>query len=119
MAYEYIQSELKKLSELKKRCKEISETEFWESMEFAPIKRMGFSDGPGAVFQGEPQDLRVCSVSNEEVYTRNAHFVVKTATGVSTYYRVVDPITLEEFKAMCEVIIPRVGVCDGGYGRDL
>ena len=61
------------------QCSELSESEFWDDMIFAPIKRMGFSDGPGAVFHGEPYDDRTCPVSKERTTTHLAHFVVKDA----------------------------------------
>jgi hypothetical protein len=103
----------------KRHCKKISYREFWDSMNFAPIKRMGFSDGPGAMFHSEPYETRICSVTGKAAETRWAHFVVKNAKGEPEYYEGVDNITLEEFKAMCEIVIPGVGPCSGGYGKDL
>src|SRR5262245_50617074 len=75
------------------QCSEISESEFWDDMMFAPIKRMGFSDGPGAVFHGEPYDYRTCPISRERTATRMAHFVVKDAAANSHFYRWNEPVT--------------------------
>ena len=98
---------------------EISESEFWDDMIFAPIKRMGFSNGPGAVFHGEPYDYRTCPISRERTVTRMAHFVVKDGAAIPHYYRWNEPVTLEEFKALCASIIPGVGPCEMGWGQDL
>jgi hypothetical protein len=103
----------------KAKCEKLSREEFFEAMVFPPIKRMGFEDGPGAVFHGEPWNFRVCSVTKKLTKTRNAHFVIKDENGEPEYFRVIDPITLEEFKAMCEIVIPGVGPCALGWGRDL
>jgi hypothetical protein len=97
----------------------ISRKAFWESMYFAPIKRMGYSKGPGAMFHGEPHTLRCCRVTGENVYTRMAHFVLATADEEGAYYECRENVTLEEFKAMCACIIPGTGPCEGGYGKDL
>jgi hypothetical protein len=85
---------------------------------FTPIKRMGYSDGPGAVFHGEACDIRTCRVTGEMVKTRSAHFALKTADGQSAYYQHREPVTLEEFKALCAHIIPGTGPCAWGYGED-
>jgi hypothetical protein len=103
----------------RQQCTEISEEEFWGDMVFAPLKRMGFCDGPGAVFHGEPYNWRNCDISKEKVKTRLAHFVVKDADRKPHYYRWNERITLEEFKALCTVIIPNVGPCAMGWGARL
>jgi len=101
------------------QCSEISESEFWDDMIFAPIKRMGFSDGPGAAFHGEPFDDQTCPISKELTTTHLAHFVVKDAAANAHFYRWNEPVTLEEFKALCAIIIPGVGPCGMGWGQDL
>ena len=88
---------------------------------FAPIKRMGFSNGPGAVFHGEPYGHRLCKVTGQLAESMSsAHVVLATPDGEGAYYEYRgEDITLEEFKEMCSRIIPGVGPCDMGYGKDL
>jgi hypothetical protein len=101
------------------QCTEISEAEWWDDMMFPPIKRMGFSNGPGASFHGERYDYRICAITGVTASTRLAHFAVQNAAGNSHYYRWNDYITLEEFKALCTVIIPNTGPCSLGWGWQL
>jgi hypothetical protein len=82
----------------KGKCEKISYKEFWDDMVFAPIKRIGFSDGPGAVFHGEPYNLRICLITNKNTTTHTAHFVVKNTDGEPEYYRLIDLITLRTYK---------------------
>ena len=57
---------------------EISEAEFWdESCGFAPIKRMGFSNGPGASFGGEAWRLRNSGLTGRLAASHIAHFVIR------------------------------------------
>jgi hypothetical protein len=80
---------------------------------------MGYSDGPGASLDSEPCNERVCAVTGQRDKTYDAYFVVKDETGKSRYYRRRNPITLAEFKALCETVIPGTGPCSWGYGKDL
>jgi hypothetical protein len=98
----------------------ISEEEFWDAMMYAPIKRMGYSNGPGAVFHGEPYCERVCRVTGQITQSMSsAHFVLKTPDGKGAFYEYDGDVTLEEFKDMCRRIIPGVGPCGWGLGKDL
>jgi hypothetical protein len=101
------------------KLNEITEAEFWSAMELPPILRLGWRDGPGGVFHDEPYSHRICSIAMAKATTHDANFVLKDEMGVSRFYAVVDPLTLEEFKALCAVVIPGVGVCAMGYGRNL
>jgi hypothetical protein len=99
---------------------EISEAEFSdESCAFAPIKRMGFSNGPGTSFGGEPWGLRNFGVTGPLAASHIAHFVIRDASDWPAFFSVNEPVTSEEFKALCAVIIPGIGPCAMGYGEHL
>jgi hypothetical protein len=103
-----------------KGCREISERTFWfECCELPPLKRMGYSGGPGASLGREPCNTRICSVTGQPDKTYGAHFVVRGDNDKPRYYRASKNVTLAEFKAMCEIIIPGTGPCSWGYGKDL
>jgi hypothetical protein len=81
--------------------------QFWdESCAFAPIKRMGFSNGPGPSFGGEPWRLRNSGVIGRLAASHSANFVIQDASDRPRFFSVNEPITLEEFKALCAAIIP-------------
>jgi hypothetical protein len=98
---------------------EISEAEFWdESCAFAPIKRMGFSNGPGASFGGEPWRLRNSGVTGRLAASHIANFVIRDASDRPRFFSVNQPVTLEEFKAL-RGHHPGIGPCAMGYGEHL
>ena len=83
------------------------EAEFWdESCAFATIKRMGFSNGPGASFGGEPWRLRSSGVTGRLAASNIVNFVIRDASDRPRFFSVNEPVTLEEFKARCAAIIP-------------
>ena len=85
---------------------EISEAEFCdESCAFAPIKRMGFSNGPGASFGDEPWRLRNSGVTGRLAASHIANFVIRDASDRPRFFSVNEPVTLEEFKALCAAIV--------------
>jgi hypothetical protein len=99
---------------------EISEAEFWdESCAFAPIKRMGFSNGPGASFGGEPWRLRNFGVTGRLAASHIAHFVIRDASDRPASSASTNPSPFEEFKPLCAAIIPGIGSCAMGYGEHL
>src|SRR5262249_40225227 len=83
-------------------------------------KRMGFCDGPGAnLYEHECFDgSRTCSITNGLTTTQRAHFIIRDA-GDTPHYFFCGDITLAEFKALCELILPGVGPCAEGWGADL
>ena len=86
---------------------QISEAEFWDkSCAFAPIKPMGFSNGPGASFGGEAWRLRNSGLTGRLAASHIAHFVVRDASDRPRFFSVNEPVTLEEFKALCAAISP-------------
>ena len=104
---------------------EISEAEFWdESCAFAPIKRMGFSNGPGASFGGEPWRLRNSGVTGRLAASHIANFVIRDASDRPRFFSVNEPVTLEEFKALCAAIVlasdraPWVTASISKFGRE-
>ena len=97
---------------------EISEAEFWdESRAFAPIKRMRFSNGPGASFGCEPWRLRNSGVTGRLAASHIANFVIRADR--PRFFSVNEPVTLEEFKALCAAIVPGIGPRAMGYGEHL
>jgi hypothetical protein len=73
---------------------EISEAGFCdESCAFAPIKRMGFSNGPRASFGGEPWRLRNSGVTGCLAASHIAHFVIRDASDRPRFFSVNEPVT--------------------------
>jgi len=98
---------------------EISENEFWENMCLPPLLRLGNPDGPGAFINSEPWNLRRCAVTGKMDYTYSVGVVLKSADGNSQFYEHDEPMTLNEFKAFCDRVMPGVGVCSWGWGAEL
>jgi hypothetical protein len=48
-----------------------------------------------------------------------AHFVIRDASDRPRFFSINEPVTLEEFKALCAAIIPGIGPCATGYGEHL
>jgi hypothetical protein len=98
----------------------ILKAEFWEGVsELPPLLRMGYSGGPGAFILSEPWDTRRCAVTGKDDYTYGVYVVLKGADGASQFFRHREPLTLFEFKALCDRIMPGVGVCGFRWGAEL
>jgi hypothetical protein len=65
-----------------------------------PIKRVGFSNRPGASFGGEPWHLQNSGVTGRLAVSQITHFVIRDASGRPRFSSVNEPVTLEEFKAL-------------------
>ena len=92
---------------------EISEEEFWDNVNvLPPLLRLGYSDGPGAFISSEPWELRRCTVTGKTDYTYSVS-VVLDVEGKSQFFKHNKPMTINEFMALCDRIMPGVGVCDG------
>jgi hypothetical protein len=99
---------------------EISEEEFWDNVNSTPpILRLGGRDGPGAFINSEPWDLRRCAVTGKLDYTYVVNVVLKNADGKPQFFQHDEPHTLNDFKALCDHIMPGVGVCGMGWGAEL
>ena len=85
---------------------EIPEAEVWDgNCAFAPIECMEFSNGPGVSFGGEPWRLRNSGATGC-LASHIAHFVIRDASDRPRFFSVNEPVTLEEFKALCAAISP-------------
>jgi hypothetical protein len=101
-----------------------------------PLIRLGCSNGPGAILCSEPSGERICAVTGKLDYSYTAWFVVEDPSvdnfGMFTdegreigednrhsrYYVHNEDLTLHEFKALCDQIMPGVGVCGMGWGSE-
>jgi hypothetical protein len=97
---------------------EISREEFWENVNAVPpLLRLGDPDGPGAFINSEPWNLRRCAVTGMMDNTYGVSVVLKNTEGRTQFFQHDDPITINEFKAFCNRVMPGVGVCAMGLGR--
>jgi hypothetical protein len=86
---------------------EIPEAEVWDgNCAFAPIECMEFSNGPGVSFGGEPLRLRNFGVTGPSPRPNPGIFVIRDASDRPRFFSVNEPVTLEEFKALCAAISP-------------
>jgi hypothetical protein len=99
---------------------EISHDEFWDNVgRLTPLLRLGDPDGPGAFINSEPWDLRRCAVTDRMDNTYRVSVVLKGADGEPQFFQHDEPLTLNEFKALCDRIMPGVGVCGMRWGANL
>ncbi len=104
---------------IRKDMVEITRDEFWHNVNVVPpLLRLGYSDGPGAFMCSEPSDERLCAVTGKLDYDYSVTVILEVGDTLR-YYEHVSPLTLNEFMALCERIMPGVGVCDMGWGREL
>ena len=80
--------------------------------------RLGYSDGPGAFISSEPWELRRCTVTGKTDYTYSVS-VVLDVEGKSQFFKHNKPMTINEFMALCDRIMPGIGVCGMGWGEKL
>src|SRR5262249_19322130 len=80
-----------------------------------PLLRLGYSDGPGAILTSEPWHLRRCEITGKQDYSYMVYIVLNR----SSFFRSGSPMTPHEFKALCDRIMPGVGICDWQWGADL
>jgi hypothetical protein len=98
----------------------ISKKQFWTNVNvLPPLIRLGFSDGPGAFMCSEPCDLRQCAIKGVMDYAYTVSVVLKGPRGGSHFFQYDEPMTLNEFMAMCRNAMPDVGICSGRYGEKL
>jgi hypothetical protein len=98
---------------------EISEGEFWDNVNVVPrLLRLGVSGGPGAFMSSEPWDLRCCAVTGKMDNTYIVSVVLKNAEGQSQFFEHDERLTINEFKAFCDRVMPGVGVCEMGWGAE-
>jgi hypothetical protein len=98
---------------------EISEDEFWDNVNcLPPLLRLGFSDGPGAFMCSEPYGERRCAVTGKMNYSYSVSVVLKN-DGKSQFFEHNEHMTINEFKAFCDRVMPGVGVCGMGWGEKL
>jgi hypothetical protein len=99
---------------------EISKKKFWHNVNvLPPLLRLGYLDGPGAFLCSEPDELRRCAVTGKMDNTFRATVVLENADGQSQFFQHDKPLTLNEFKAFCDDIMPGVSVCSWGWGKNL
>jgi hypothetical protein len=98
----------------------ISKRRFWQAVNvLPPLLRLGHPDGPGGFILSEPWNLRRCTVTGKMDNTYSVYLVNKRADGTSRYLEHREPLTLHEFKALCDSLMPSVGVCHFGWGAEL
>jgi hypothetical protein len=99
---------------------EISKEKFWDNVNAVlPLLRLGYSDGPGAFINSKRCDLRRCTVVGKMDYTYRVSLVLKNTEGKSQFFEHDEPMTINEFKAFCDRILPGVGVCEMRWGAEL
>ena len=76
-----------------------------------PLMRLGSPDGPGAFICSEPWSTRLRTVVGKRDHTYGVYVVLKGADGVSEFFRRPEQMTVHEFKALTDRIMPRVGLC--------
>lgn len=97
----------------------ISQEEFWDNVSaLPPLLRLGFSDGPGAFMCSEPWELRRCAITGKMDNSYRVS-VVLDIDGEQKFFVHDGPLTINEFKALCDQIMPGVGVCDMRWGAKL
>lgn len=97
---------------------EISYDEFWDHInELQPLLRLGYREGPGAFINSEPWNLRRCEVTGKMDYTYSVYVVLKNADSEVQYFEHDEPMTLNEFKAFCDRVMPGIGICGMLWGN--
>jgi hypothetical protein len=99
---------------------EISKEQFLDDANaLPPLLRLGYSDGPGASLGSEPWELRRCKVTGKMDNTYLVHMALKNAEGKPLFFQLDESLTVNEFKVLCNRLIPGVGVCDMRWGAEL
>ena len=100
---------------------EISKDEFWHNVNvLPPLLRLGYSNGPGAFMCSEPDEKRTCTVTGKQDYTYTVSVVLRdTDDNEPRFFEHDEHLTINEFMALCEHIMPGVGVCDEDWGKKL
>jgi hypothetical protein len=121
---------------------EITEEEFWDNVNaLPPLLRFGYSNGPGAFLCSEPSNERRCAITGKHDYTYTVCVVLPRKDPLapqmfgpdddgyerdysepnpnSQFFEHDEPLTLNEFKALCDRIMPGTGVCSMGWGEEL
>jgi hypothetical protein len=90
----------------------ISKGKFWDGVNVVPpLLRLGYADGPGAFICSEPCSERQCTVTGKQDY---AYSVYAVLDGV--HYRHRDAMTVHEFKALTNRIMPGISICGFKWG---
>jgi hypothetical protein len=98
----------------------ISNEEFWDAVsELPPLLRLGYSNGPGAFIASEPWSQRRCTVTGKDDNTYSVYVVLKGAGGHAECFEHAIQLTVHEFKALCERIMPGIGLCAWRWGAEL
>jgi hypothetical protein len=100
-----------------RRFKPISRKRFWDAVgEVPPLLRLGDPEGPGAFVCSEPDELRQCAITGKPDNTYLVYTVRKDRNGITRHFEHREPLTVHEFKVLCDRIMPGLGICAMKWG---